>query len=308
MARTLVYLDHSLLSNLAKGAAFVALDELENLVKTDRVLFPVSWTHWRELQLDTRLEDAFYRTAAKLSRGIRFLTPALIAAGQAKRAYLTRYGEAGQEFARRQGYQHDPDGVISDRLANSMQFARVTQDAAGRTSSRANKELFAKSLAEERQRRGPAKSFEEAKARYAEENVRFYFEDPQRRARAGIVNDLVMGMLQFSSFVAEASTEASMFDFFRSEACRAIPFIDIESSIYASLEFDYRGRAPSPSDMSDIETWAAYLPYADMALADRQMCAILNQRGPAAKYGCTVFPHTASGLEALVATLKGRLQ
>lgn len=319
----LVYLDQSVLSNLAKRTSFVSMNDLEALVKTDRVLFPFSWTHWREAQLDTEVERVIFDTAARLSRGIHFITPALIVAGQAKRAYLQWRGENGHGLERRQGYEHDPDGPISERLADSMRHARVVQNSESRELSRANKELFARSLGEDRERRGPAKSFEEAKGRYAEESVRLYFENPQRQALTGKVDDLVMAMLQYSELVAESAVGpighpcspeeafveiASMFQFFESDRCKEMPFIDIGSSLYSSLEFDEKDRTYSLGDMFDIETWATYLPYVDMAVADRHMAQLLNKRGLAAKYGCQVFPHTAAGLGQLVEAVNELVQ
>ena len=95
-----------------------------------------------------------------------------------------------------------------------------------------------------------------------------------------------------------------LFDFFASEECRKIPFIDIQSSILASLEIDESSRPYSPGDFYDVETWSAYLPYVDMAVADSHMHQVLSRRSLASRFGCSVFPHTQDALRELVAGLE----
>ena len=80
MARRIVYLDHSVLSQLAKDPSSGLLESLKALVDADKALFPYSWTHHTEAQLDSRLEDAIHRVGVMLSRGIRFHTHGQIVA------------------------------------------------------------------------------------------------------------------------------------------------------------------------------------------------------------------------------------
>ncbi|OGO49336.1 MAG: hypothetical protein A2148_00015 [Chloroflexi bacterium RBG_16_68_14] len=326
MARRVVYLDHSVLSNLAKaqlgilkeGVWLELLQEFTRLVEADKALFPFSWTHHYEAELDSRLEDPIHRVGASLARGIGFHAYAQIVAEQARREYLNFTGSERAKISWREAYEHDPRGDVSERWLASMLGARVTTDTAGRDRRRAIKDYSARSLSADRDARSWP-SYEAAKQHYAQEAVRFYFERPQRAALAGQLTDSVVPMLQFSGRVADAAyglripqrTPAeviaglnAMFDFFASEQCRGMPFIDLESSILASLEVDDLSRRYSPGDFYDVETWSAYLPYVDMAVADGHMHEVLNRRGLAARFDCSVFPNTADGLRRLTAKLK----
>lgn len=306
MSRTVVYLDQSVLSNLAKGTCFLALDDLLPLVDSDAVLFPFSWTHHREsvISTDRKLENAIYGVAAQLSRGIRFATPAHIASQQARRAYIQWANRGQGEFLRREAYERDPDGPISEKWMEKMVQARVTVSDQERDLS-------------QRKERGPPASFDESKRWWAEDNVRFYFIDPYRKFRLGQATDLDLAMLQFGGAVLEEirplggglTPQQALSDireereFFQSPSCQRIPFVDINSSIHASLEFDETARPYAGGDLQDIETWSAYLPYVDAAVADQQMCAVLQRRGLAANYRCRVYPHTARGFGDLVGFL-----
>lgn len=318
MDRRVVYLDHSVLSQLAKDPSSPLLRDLTALVEANKVVFPYSWTHHHEAELASHLEDAIRRVAATLSRGIRFHAYPRIVAQQAVHAYLNFIGQDEAQVQWSDAYEHNPRGQISDRLVGRMLNARVTTSPLGRERRRDSKDLYARSLNENREARSSPLSFELAKNQRAEEAVAFYFERPQQQALAGGWTDESVAMLQFSGGVADLAYGSSsnqptpnamleglssMFTFFTSTECQSMPFIDIESSILASLEADENTRPYSPSDFYDVETWSAYLPYVDVAVADRQMHQVLSRRGLAEKFGCSVLPHTEDGLRELIAEL-----
>jgi hypothetical protein len=240
---------------------------------------------------------------------------ALIVAAQARRAYQRFVGQDVASQSWRDAFLQDPRGAISPRLLDRFLGARVTTDELGRQSRREVKELYAQSLREERAERGKPATYDEAKERYARHATNFFLLAPQRQALEGRPD---VSMLQFSGQMADeaygirvpardaretlAGIE-SMFRFLESDSARLIAFIDLESSILASLEFDEFSREYRPSDFFDVETWSAYLPYVDVAVADRQMTGVLNRRELAAGFQSQVLPGTEAGLQQLVRQL-----
>lgn len=319
MVRCIVYLDHSVLSNLAKNPSAGLLENLSALVVADKALFPFSWTHHYEVELASQLEKEFYLICAKLSRGVRFQPYAQLVALQVRDAYSNFAGQEQPDSNWRQAYEHDPRGELSPRLIELMIGARVTTNVQDRERRRAIKKLYADSLNAQKNAVTSPASYDAAKQRYAENAVRFYFVTPQFRALNGQFGELDVPMQRFGRLVADAAygiteplrTEAevlagwnSMFEFFASDDCKGIPFIALESSILASLEVDERDRKYDEGDFYDVQTWAAYIPYVDFAVADKNMHQVLSRRGLAASFGCSVFPNTDKGLEDLISTLE----
>ena len=319
MVRRIVYLDHSVLSNLAKNPSTDLLEILTALVAADKALFPFSWTHHYEAELDSRIEEEYYRICAQLSRGVRFHPYAQIVALQVRDAYLSFISQEQPDSNWKQAYEHDPRGEISPRLAERMLSARVTTSAEGRDQRRAIKRLDADSLNAQKNAAMSSASYDAAVQKCAEEAVQFYFATPQNRALTGELDELDVPMLQFSGLVADAAYgitvpprtvaeifagRKSMFEFLASDDCWSIPFIRLESSILASLDVDERSRRYSPGDFHDVQTWAAHIPYVDIAVTDKNMHQVLSRRGLAANFGCSVFPNTDKSLEDLISTLE----
>jgi hypothetical protein len=317
--RKIVYLDHSVLSTLARGENGAVLAELTANAQAGTAVFPFSWTHHYEAELDSRMENAIHTIGARLSRGLWLRSDAEIASAQARRSYLRFIGQEDGRPGWADAYEHDPQADLPLGPDDIARGNPVPTDPAGRDERRCRKNLFAQSLTEQRAARSASFSFVSAKRCYAEEAARFYFAVPLVRALRGETTGLASVALQFAAGVIDeafgiraplrtpAEVEAgvhSALEFFTSHHPLEIPFINLEASILASLEADEASRPYGRGDLHDVETWSAYLPYVDLAVADSQMSAVLNRRGLAGRYGCVVFPHTAAGVAELMAELK----
>lgn len=299
MARRLVYLDHSVLSDLAKNKCHIPLNDFLALVSADVALFPFSWTHHVEAQLDDRLEHAIYEVGASLSRGIRFVEVSQIIAAQALRAYRGFLGEKTDKPVWMDAYRNDPFGAISPKLEYMMLHARVSSSVGSREEIRT---LRLMAIQDPLIADGRAVSFEAAKLLHAEETRESCFLRPLRGGS--------LPMRQFGGRVVEAAYERmgpllghdSAIAFFASADLLRLPFVDIESSLRTLLLRD-ASRKPLKSDYHDIQTWATYLPYVDLAVADRHMCTQLKSGGLDTRYKCQVLPTTKRGLQALIAEL-----
>ena len=298
--RKVVYLDQSVLSRFAKEPSSALLARLSELVVTNKALFPYSWTHHREAEFDDSLEEAILKVGACLSKGVHLRTRDEIIGEQARRVYRSFVGQGGDAFDWNDAYRQDPRGEISPKLMDTMLHARVSTHPFDRNQLWANRVLAAEDLSARRSRCSRT-TYEDAKRCWADDNVRFYFHAPGAQSmRLHVQAEASQLGLKKSTVEELLAAHKSAYAFFDSEQCKLIPFIDIESSMLASLEFDEQSRPYSPSDFYDIETWAAYTPYVDMAVADRHMHQVLNRRGLAARYGCIVFPGTDHGIAKVI--------
>ena len=296
--RRVIYLDHAVLSDAAKHPSSPVAIDLMTLVESDKAIFPFSWTHHREAELDMNADvaRAIRRLGARLARGVRFVPRSQIAAEQARNAYLDFIGESEKKRGPKLAFEHDPRGEISERWLDSMLHSGVFTDRAGLTQRTSMKELAARSLAEQRGQAGQPEPFRKAKDRWAAKLVRSYFVDFSGPFRGRMLEEAMAR----KGLPALESVE----EFLASGRCQAIPFIEIESTILASLETDEKNREYKPSDFYDIQTWSAYLPYVDMAVADQQMHQVLTKRQFATKFGCAIYPNNAAGLSSLIAQMK----
>jgi hypothetical protein len=309
MVRQVVYLDHSVISNLAKNHDTEIWRRIAEIVDADKAIFPWSAIHAVEAGLDTRLEAGIRQAGASLSRGLEFLPYPRIAGAQAKRAYVCFVRGGPNDCHWKDAFLRDPRGSIPEGLMRQVVHPGVISHALERSDRRRRKQHAAESLETQRAGRARQLPYAEAQREYAKSLVGLYLMNP----RFGPPEpdwEIACAMRQYSDemWVEALRTQLlhheSMLNFFAAPECREIPFIAIEASILASLEVDTRSRPYSPSDFYDIVSWSSYLPYLDHAVADRHMHQVLTRRNLAGRFACTVYPNTEKGLDDLCRALE----
>lgn len=112
--------------------------------------------------------------------------------------------------------------------------------------------------------------------------------------------------LCFRMLLRECHMPAHRFplQFFDSKLIDEIPYVDIFSSIRASLAVHEPTRKPKGSDLFDAAAVASVLPYCDVVTTDKNVQAhIINRLHYDSKYAAQILAPTKAGVEALLEML-----
>ena len=87
--------------------------------------------------------------------------------------------------------------------------------------------------------------------------------------------------------------------FVSSDAFSQIPIINLEVALLAQLMSTQSNRSITPSDVPDMDTMAAYLPYCDMYATDKTVANVARNLKLPNQYACQIFDASLAGVESL---------
>ncbi len=295
--KTIIYLDHNFISNMAKAQPGLIKDEarrqqwsdlyalLLDLVRSDKVICPASEFHAIEADLDQRRREKIWEVSMQLSLGIRLRPWKAIQDYQIWKAIRGFKGMPLEE-----GY--DPLTEAFDTHPFTPANSRHLSFLGGRILATARHDTPAQDIATRRQRKedyarlmemwrmsrqSQQLSFEDARRAEEDYYVHELHSGPYERAMQGFTRADPQAIL--GSGWIEASTVQAMYadvdpkpegfeQFLKSPELRQIPMISILCRIYAWIGTDGRERRPKPSDLYDFRMAATVLPYVDILCTD----------------------------------------
>jgi len=334
VAKTIVYLDHNFVSNLAKARLgrirdagqqeyYAQLFELlESLVLKDRIICPRSTFHNIEAEFDERLETEIRLTIAALAREMRFLDDTEVLNNQATKALYKYLGKDPlKPFAPwAEAFAGDPEAPILRDLP--VIDVKIPVFGRSRESRRRAKKLYVQEISVVRQRRLERPlSFDAQLRRQRLSFVRSCYFLPFLRwvgARAALARGLkwdlsalsVAGRVfhlerHYADVTADEryALDSPFWDFFLSDEFGHVPYVDIYCSPHAGSLACSPGRRPQEGDLFDVAAMATVLPYSDILATDGYMKSLIQGLGLDVKYGAEVFSARKADLPTFLSRL-----
>jgi len=310
VAKKIIYLDQMVISNIVKAkedrwrllhARLVELDAMQLIV------CPFSEVHLEESMLAAEWRDRLkllYRTIG----GVAFRTPREIETAQlltAIRSWLGSPGPSVREAAWEESFESDPHRWTADMNV----FASFSTDEAVVTSLRESK-LATKANMDtlcDHWRRNPL-TFEQDCVAEIEGYARGVIE-PYRLLAGGrrfdprtppgwhlgavLVHRLACEVAESRPDIADPAEIVR--EFFASDACKAVPFLDISGRIWATIAQQARNpkgpRVPKPGDHYDVQVLSRHAPYCDAMIVDKEFRAVASSGNVdlPGRYGVRLF-------------------
>lgn len=341
---TLVYLDQSYLSNMAKATHGLMkdskqlgfwqslFDDLKEGVLADRIACPELEFHRVEAKYDARIEKLIIKVVGELSWGLKFRPWDSILESQIEDAAKIFLGKRPEEkeswgiafesdpqapaegrmqHMRPTDLQVDvhfslPDQLVAEDRQRKQDFVNVTWEELERYSS--NPLPWQQLLLESK------KSLLDGYwGRRARESIAKRLQEGPLLSRLSAVNELskledLWNRLRDIGIDANDPNVAKSFA--ESDELFNIPFVDINASIWAAVgESFIQGRKPQRGDFYDAPILATVLPYCDVITTDRFMKAILVEKLHFDdKYKCKVFSPTQQDRLSFQELVRGLLK
>jgi hypothetical protein len=328
--KTIVYLDHNFVSNLAKARLgrisdagqqgyYVQLFEvLETLVLDNRIVCPRSTSHDLEAELDERLDREIGLTIESVARGVRFLDDAEVLNSQVTKALYKYLGKDPPEpFAPwAEAFVEDPQAPVVRDLPPANVRIRVP----GRPGkARWVKKRYVEEIRSVRQRRleRPPAFDMQVRRETLSLAASYYFEpfrvayEPLATGRGWDVGAFESARhtlalyRHYSQITGDESynLESPSWSFFGSDEFARVPYVDIFCSLYAGSLVYSAQRQPQEGDLYDVSAVATALPYCDVLATDAYMKWLIHRLRLDAKYGVEVFSARRADLTAFLTRL-----
>lgn len=312
----ILFLDQNYLNNLTKtrlgrtiSATFDALlPILTTKFEAGLLICPFSSYRQKESELTDRdFEAEIYHTVNMISGGVQLLSFGHVIQAQMRRA-LESY-VIGKELPLDplEAFDRDPHPKIVDppQLSpSSTRFASWTQSVRDYHLSRGDDP--------------PVGGFAAQKTHEAKVLVEELYVTPTAAHLAGTGYPFQVFMIEFASTLMKDYDELTQQEptlesgvdlalFLKSAAARAIPFIDIHSSLRAAMLTNALDRKISGTDLDDVQSISVALPYVDILTCDKYMKNLLVSTKLDQKYGTLVFGGKTEDIEGVYRISEGAL-
>jgi hypothetical protein len=161
----------------------------------------------------------------------------------------------------------------------------------------------------------PVGNFSQQKVHEADQLIEYLYIVPAVQQLTGQIQSFTFPMLDFQIALMKeydrligkppsVTSDVQLALFLKSKGAKSIPFIDIHSSLRASMLVHTPDRNISGTDLDDVLALSALLPYAKIFTSDRHMKDIVGRADLAKKYGTRIFSARRGDIDELAAYLR----
>lgn len=316
MTKTVLYLDQSYISNLMRArfgtdqfpstpawwAPLLAV--LSEEVKAERVVCPISPYHFTESELAPHLEQAIYDTLEGLSCGLQFRSFPEIVRSQTTAAYMHFVGAHSTSPTWQQAYNRDPQ----DACDLGFKIER----------SRAYFTSWTRQVREYHERVGllpPVGNVQQSRVHEALQFVKDMYFRPLFAVFTGQIDITTLSGLDFMAQLLRDFKEVHdreptgpevddlMMRFLPGLALSPTPYIDIYSTVIATIVVNHQSRIVQGSDLQDVMAASMAVPYCHIFTTDSFMKDVLRTASLDQQYSVEIYSPRRVDVEALTEKL-----
>jgi hypothetical protein len=334
VTKTIVYLDHNFVSNLAKARLGWTrqpssqhrygqlIELLTGLVLDDQIICPRSTFHDLEAELDERLEREIRLTTETLARGVKFLHDTEVLNNQVTKAlYRWLAKDPPEPFAPwAEAFIDDPQAPVTRELP--VIDVKIPMPGSPENVRQVKRRWVegVRSIRRRRLKRPLAFDIQVRRERSSFVRGRYFLPFLRWRGAAvalikGVKHDMgaflaTRNIRHLARLYADLTgnerigLDSQFWSFFLSDEFARVPYVDIFCSLYAGSLVYYPHREPQEGDLYDVPIAATVLPYCDVLATDGHMKDLMVRLQLDKRYGVEIYSARKADLPVFLRRLQ----